>query len=315
MSYEYSGPGIDQEYTPPKSNKTRNCCLFAAGGCGCLTVVIAIVIGVASFYGFRSMSGLLGTTANAVVITNALERYSQEHGYYPPAYTVDENGQPLHSWRVLILPYLATAQNPFDKELSETQNLQELYESIRLDEPWDSEFNKQFASRMPRCYLNATLKEEGKTSFKMIIGSKCISDGPGTRTAEEVRSNRPVVVIEANPSVEWMKPEDLLYSDLAANGYVDPGSPNPSVTCPHAVMTMPFGLAIMPGTQPMSYFNTEKFEKGGQQQFHGDGNHTVTLVQIRKLALFDDEIGKAVSDQEQQKPDDDAHVADEPAFP
>jgi hypothetical protein len=302
MSYEYTGPGIDQEYQPPKSKTKRNCCLFAVGGCGCLTVTIAIVIGVTFFWGVRTMSGLMGTTINAIDITTALKRYCDEHGSYPPAYTVDENGQPLHSWRVLILPYLSASQNPFDKELRETQNLQELYDSIRLDEPWDSEYNKQFASRMPRCYLNATLKEEGKTSFQMIIGPKCISDGPGSRTADEVHANLPIVVIEANPSVEWMKPEDLQYSDLEANGYVDPGSEKPGVTCPHSMMTMPFGLAIVPGSQPMSYFNAEKFAKGDQQQFQGNGN-TLTFVQIRKLALFEDEIKEAAeSVQEPQEP-------------
>ena len=300
MSYEYTGPGIDQEYTPPKSKSTRNCCLFAAGGCGCLTVIIAIVIGVMFFFGYRTMSGLIGTTVNAVDITNALERYCEEHGSYPPAYTVDENGQPLHSWRVLILPHLSASQNPLDKELRETQDLKALYEDIRLDEPWDSEYNRQFASRMPKCYLNATLKEEGKTNFKMIIGTKCISDGTGSRTAEEVRANRPIVVIEANPSVEWMKPEDLQYTDLEANGYVEPGDLKPGVTCPHSMMTIPFGLAIMPGSQPMSYFNAEKFEKGGgRQQFQANAN-SLTLIQIRKFVLFEEEIGKAVP------PDDDS---------
>jgi hypothetical protein len=259
------------------------------------------------------MSGLMGTTVNAIVISNALEGYCKEHGSYPPAWSVDENGQPLHSWRVLILPYLAAAQNPFDKELQETQNLQELYDSIRLDEPWDSEYNRQFAAKMPRCYLNATLKEEGKTSFKMIVGPRCISDGPGARTADEVHTNRPVVVVEANPSVEWMKPDDLQYSDLEANGYVLPGSPNPGVTCPHSVMTMPFGLAIVAGSQPMSYFNMEEFAQGHQQPMQAGGG-TLTLVQIRKLALFDNEIGEKEpelqSEQEPQVLEDDTDSVD-----
>ncbi|MBQ9813579.1 MAG: DUF1559 domain-containing protein [Thermoguttaceae bacterium] len=39
-------------------------------------------------------------------ITIALLSYQTEHGALPPAFTVDEEGNPLHSWRVLILPYL-----------------------------------------------------------------------------------------------------------------------------------------------------------------------------------------------------------------
>jgi hypothetical protein len=61
----------------------------------------------------------------------AFHCYIDEHEKFPPLYTVDKNGKPLHSWRVLILPYL-------------DQEERDLYKSIRLDEPWDSEYNKQF---------------------------------------------------------------------------------------------------------------------------------------------------------------------------
>ena len=43
---------------------------------------------------------------NLKQIALALHNYADEHGEFPPAYTVDEQGQPLHSWRTLILPYL-----------------------------------------------------------------------------------------------------------------------------------------------------------------------------------------------------------------
>ena len=38
--------------------------------------------------------------------TITLQDYEQEHGCFPPAYVPDENGRPMHSWRVLSLPYL-----------------------------------------------------------------------------------------------------------------------------------------------------------------------------------------------------------------
>ena len=63
----------------------------------------------------------------------AFHSYSDTYGALPPLYTVDEEGKPLHSWRVLILPFL---------------DQQDLYNQIRLDEPWDSEYNKQFHDRM-----------------------------------------------------------------------------------------------------------------------------------------------------------------------
>ncbi|MDZ4821570.1 MAG: DUF1559 domain-containing protein, partial [Planctomycetota bacterium] len=61
-------------------------------------------------------------------IALALENYKDVHGSYPPAYTVDANGKRMHSWRVLILPYLEEER---------------LYRTIRLDEPWDSPANQK----------------------------------------------------------------------------------------------------------------------------------------------------------------------------
>ena len=39
-------------------------------------------------------------------IAFALDNYYQAQGRYPPAFVPDSSGAPMHSWRVLILPYL-----------------------------------------------------------------------------------------------------------------------------------------------------------------------------------------------------------------
>ena len=36
----------------------------------------------------------------------ALHNYVSVHGVLPPAHIDDENGRPMHSWRVLILPFI-----------------------------------------------------------------------------------------------------------------------------------------------------------------------------------------------------------------
>ena len=43
----------------------------------------------------------------------------------------------MHSWRVLLLPYLDQL---------------ELYNAYRFDEPWDGPNNRLLADRMPRHY-------------------------------------------------------------------------------------------------------------------------------------------------------------------
>jgi hypothetical protein len=77
----------------------------------------------------REVAKRMMCSNNEKQIGIALHSYHNEHGALPPLYTVDEEGKPLHSWRVLILPYIEQ---------------QELYRQIRKDEPWDSEHNRQF---------------------------------------------------------------------------------------------------------------------------------------------------------------------------
>jgi len=89
-------------------------------------------------------------------IASALEAYRNHHGDLPPAYSTDEQGNPLHSWRVLILPYF------------EDQNILDLYNEIRLDEPWDSEWNSQFHERAPNifiCILSTTFKYDEENGY------------------------------------------------------------------------------------------------------------------------------------------------------
>ncbi|WP_373650627.1 DUF1559 domain-containing protein [Schlesneria sp. DSM 10557] len=57
----------------------------------------------------------------------ALHNYQGTYGVFPPAYTVDAEGKPLHSWRTLILPYL---------------DEQKLYDSIDLAKPWNDRANE-----------------------------------------------------------------------------------------------------------------------------------------------------------------------------
>ena len=53
----------------------------------------------------------------------AFHNYHDAHKTFPPAYIPDKDGKPMHSWRVLILPYLEQ---------------QALYKRYNFDEPWDS---------------------------------------------------------------------------------------------------------------------------------------------------------------------------------
>jgi len=143
-------------------------------------------------------------------VSHALHTYHEVHGSFPPAYTTDAEGNPLHSWRVLILPYMEQ---------------KELYDKIRLDEPWDSPHNSQFHKPTPKIhtYYCPSRPEQvildGLIHIQMVIGPDTISDGPGSTKYSEITNKESFLIVETSVPVPWMSPQDLPQSALA-NGVV-----------------------------------------------------------------------------------------------
>ena len=128
-----------------------------------------------------------------------LQFYGDDHKFmFPPAYTVDANGKPLHSWRVLILPYIGQ---------------KELYRQIKLDEPWDSEYNKQFHSRDIPCFRSAGANSQGHglTDFSMVVGPDTISNGPtGRNLVHDIKDILyKIALVERATPVCWMDPTEI----------------------------------------------------------------------------------------------------------
>lgn len=151
-------------------------------------------------------------------ITNAFIAYYLDHGTLPPAYTLDASGTPLHSWRVLILPYLG-------------DDAKALYDQVRLDEPWNSDANAAFHSQIPdvyRCPSYENLKE-GETGYSVLLGDEGFFDasGVGKDFKERVKSvghdawSQPLLVERETP-VCWMQPDaELKIADFTADGKTD----------------------------------------------------------------------------------------------
>jgi predicted Zn finger-like uncharacterized protein len=96
---------------------------------------------------------------NIEKIALALNAYAADHGSYPLPRIDRPDGTPMHSWRVLLLPYLGE---------------EALFNQYDLDQPWDSPENLQFAARVPSVYL-----PPGGAVFGTEAGYSLIT-GPGT---------------------------------------------------------------------------------------------------------------------------------------
>ena len=167
----------------------------------------------------KDLSNASGCYGNIRRIGRAVLAYEADHGTFPPAYLADEDGQPMHSWRILILPYLGR---------------QDLYGKYDFDEPWNGPNNSLLADRIGSLYrcpceletAGQWLDEESAfldTSYMMIVGPNTISDGPlsGKSLADvtDVPFDTLLVVETAGSRIHWMDPRDLAEEDLDRESY------------------------------------------------------------------------------------------------
>lgn len=133
----------------------------------------------------------------------ALHNYHDQYGCFPPAYLADENGRPMHSWRVLLLPFL-------DQVV--------LYKKYRFEEPWDGPNNCKLADQIVAVYNCPSDAPDQKhnassmTSYLAVVGPETAWPGSSSTSFEKFKdgtSNTLLVVEVANSGIHWMEPRDL----------------------------------------------------------------------------------------------------------
>ncbi len=129
--------------------------------------------------------------------------YQDEHGRLPPAVVYGEDGRPLYSWRVLLLPYIAQ---------------EDLYKQFHLDEPWDSPHNLPLLERMPGTYAPPPGKKSRMPAYHTVC-HVFIGKGAAFEDKKELKTpadfpdgtSTTILLVEAGPPAPWTKPEDLPY--------------------------------------------------------------------------------------------------------
>ncbi|WP_437203020.1 DUF1559 family PulG-like putative transporter [Planctomicrobium sp. SH664] len=128
----------------------------------------------------------------------ALHSYVDRWGALPPAYTVDANGNRLHSWRTLILPYLDQAS---------------LYKRIDLSKPWDDPVNqKAWEQNLPAYQCPGLEVPPGFTNYMAVVGPDyCfLPDRPRplSEITDPLSATLMVFEITAAEAAHWMSPHD-----------------------------------------------------------------------------------------------------------
>lgn len=146
---------------------------------------------------------------NLKQIAIAIQNYTKQNGHLPPAYTVDADGNRLHSWRSLILPYI-----------EETP----LYNRIDFTRPWDDPANALAREQYIPTYLcpSAPYDEDNFTTYLAVVGPNCVFSGPNSRKLSEVTddSEYTLMVVDAphDRALHWMSPYDVSEEEMLAFG-------------------------------------------------------------------------------------------------
>jgi hypothetical protein len=139
-------------------------------------------------------------------IALALLNYDAKYGALPPAYIVDKNGRPMHSWRVLILPFLGR---------------DDLYKRYDFAEPWDGPNNRQLLATRPEVY--ACPHDEdiqstwcSQTSYVAVVGQGAAWLGGKSRKLSELSplTSTILLVETTGADVPWTAPRDLCIDSL-----------------------------------------------------------------------------------------------------
>ncbi|MBN1911316.1 MAG: DUF1559 domain-containing protein [Pirellulales bacterium] len=174
-----------------------------------LTIAMVLVLAYLGYLGVnKAVSGARQASCNCNLkqLGLVLHIYHDQYGQFPPPYVVDAQGRPMHSWRVLILP-----------EIGETA----LYKAYRLDEPWDSPYNRKVAARTPllfRCPANKN-PIPGTTDYVAVTGPGTMwpdSRGCGIRDIKDGTSNTLMLIEASGSDIPWNAPRDLTLDKVLA---------------------------------------------------------------------------------------------------
>jgi hypothetical protein len=151
------------------------------------------------------------TSDNLHQVVQAMLNYHESQKILPPAAIYDRQGQPLLSWRVLILPYIEEVR---------------LYKEFHLDESWDSPHNLRLLRRMPGIYAplgGARKVKPYHTPYQVFVGEGAAFEGKrGLRLPDPdfpigvvnafndfPDGTNTILIVEAAELVPWTKPVDL----------------------------------------------------------------------------------------------------------
>ena len=140
-----------------------------------------------------------GRRSNLQQINRALHYYQKDFGTFPPLYLSDANGQRLHSWRTLLLPYFEAGA---------------LYKIYQQNEAWDGPNNSKLKDAGVYFYFSSAGANNDHGYFKPPgLTHFLAATGPGSAWGKNPQydpSGPSLMIVECPEStIYWHEPRDL----------------------------------------------------------------------------------------------------------
>ncbi len=168
---------------------------------GCMIVCSGILIALLlpAIQAAREAARRAQSSNNLKQIGIALHQYHQDYGSFPPAVVTDEDGKPLFSGRVLLMPYL---------------NQQALYDQFDQTKSWNSPENQAWSRTVIPVFNDPSSVNApaGQTDYLFVTGKGTIFEAGKTTKIGEVTdglSNTLAIVEVKDSKVSWAEPRDL----------------------------------------------------------------------------------------------------------
>ncbi len=146
-------------------------------------------------------------TNNLKQIGLAMHNYLDTHKCFPAAVLTNEDGAPMRSWRVALLPYLEAGAT---------------YDQYDFSEPWDSENNRALEWARPSAYTcpSAAPTNGFETSYVMIVGKGTIGGEPNEsvkiQDIVDGASNTILAIEVAGQGISWIEPREITVDEAVA---------------------------------------------------------------------------------------------------
>ena len=204
--------GISPPYAPPrKSSSVPIIVVVIAVAFGSVPVIgILLALLLPAVQAAREAARQTQCSNNLKQIGIAMHNYHDVHKCFPPAVITDEDGVPMHSWRVALLPYMQEGLfDPYDSDL-----------------PWDDLGNQSLAGigvtlyQCPSAPPSSGASPLYDTSYVMVVGKDTLGGEPNEAVRiSDIRdgtSNTILAIDVGGSGIHWMEPRDMTVEEAVA---------------------------------------------------------------------------------------------------